>query len=123
MTPPLPSSGVPTPVARSLLAAMLLATIVACLAGWQTPAAAQVREFPQNTKVGVLQMGVYPLAAIDGKEVRFAPGARILNQGNAVVIPSTLTERVRIRYRIDELGQVSLAWILTDEEFARSRRR
>mgnify|MGYP001214786493 CR=1 FL=1 len=108
---------------RALLAALLLAIAAACLSGWATPAAAQVREFPQNTKVGVLQMGVYPLAAIDGKEVRFSPGARILSQTNAVVIPSTLTERVRIRYRIDELGQVSLAWILTDEEIAKSRGR
>lgn len=123
MTSPLPSSGVAIPAVRSLLAAMLLALAVTCLAGWPAPAVAQTRVFPQNTKVGVLQMGVYPLAAIDGKEVRFSPGARILSQSNAVVIPSTLTERVRIRYRIDELGQVSLAWILTDEEIAKSRGR
>lgn len=102
------------PLLRLILATLLLAA---------SPLHAQVRVFPPNTKVGVLQMGYYPQARINGDDVRFSPGARILDQGNRVVLPASLTDAVRIRYRIDPQGQIGQAWILTDDEIAQSRGR
>ncbi len=64
----------------------------------------------------MLQMGNFPEAILDGKRILFAPGVRIMNVNNATVLPMTLQEPVRIRYRLDALQQVDLAWILSAEE-------
>lgn len=82
----------------------------------------QTRQFPAGTRLGRLTMGVFPEAAIDGEAVRFSPGARILSTNDAVLIPSTLTQPVLVRYRVDSMGQIGQAWILTDAELVAARR-
>jgi hypothetical protein len=80
------------------------------------PAWSQLRAFPDKTKVGLLQMGNFPEAQIDGKRILFAAGGRILNESNLSVVPMSVQGSVRIRYRLDPMGQVMIAWILSEQE-------
>lgn len=79
-------------------------------------AAAQPRGFPEPTRLGLLEIRVFPQARLDGKDVQLAPGVRIRNTSNMVAVPATISGTVPVRYRLDPQGQVIEAWILTDEE-------
>ncbi len=95
-------------------AASLLALGAACL--FSGPAWAQPRSFGEPTKLGTLELKVFPQAKLDGKDVLLAPGVRIRNTSNMVAVPATVSGTVPVRYRLDPQGQVIEAWILTDEE-------
>ncbi len=114
---PRPPTRLPAPIRRLALAAVTFAWLVV---GIVSPAIAQVREFPPNTRLGVLRMGAYPEASIDGQPVRFAPGARIRDRANMLVLPGSLDGAARVRFTTDTLGLVDRAWVLTDEEIAQA---
>jgi hypothetical protein len=99
------------------LTSILLALLLTGVAS-SPRAQAPVRVFPANAQPGMLVMGNFPEAAINGIVVRFAPGARILGQSNTVVTPSSLTSPLRVRFRIDPQGEIDLVWILTADEIA-----
>lgn len=84
---------------------------------------AQLRTFPEKTKVGMLQMGNFPEALLDDERIRFAPGVRILNEANISVIPMSIQGPKRIRYRLDPTGQIDLAWILSEAEALEATRK
>ena len=98
------------------------ALVAALAAGMPAPATAQPgqapasRAFPADTRVGVFEIIAYPDAAIDGKPARLAAGAQIRNRSNLIVLPTTVTGRVAVRYRLDPSGQLSRVWILTPAE-------
>jgi hypothetical protein len=108
--PILPGPSTMHRLARSLVSVVLL--LLAC-AGH-----AQVRTFPDGTKVGKLTVGNYPEASIDGKDVRFSPGARIFTDMNTTTIPMSVPAGTTVRYRTDGLGQIERAWVLTADEIA-----
>ncbi len=60
--------------------------------------------------------GTVPLVTIDGKEMRMAPGARIMNTGNTSVTPNQVPPNSRVRYKLDASGQVSQVWLLPAEK-------
>ena len=94
--------------------ARLLAVLVALVlsaSSW-----AQTRKFPESSKLGVLQVSVFPLATIDGNPARFTAGGRIYDTSNRLVIPASLTTAVAVRYELDQAGQISRAWILLPSE-------
>jgi hypothetical protein len=103
------------PARRLMRQCFMVALLVICVVQVQ-PVAAQIRSFPDKTKVGMLQMGNFPEAQLDGKRILFAPGVRIMNVNNTTVLPVSLQQPVRIRYRLDALQQIDLAWILSAEE-------
>jgi hypothetical protein len=82
---------------------------------------AQPRAFPQNTRLGTLEIVVFPRAKLDGKDVTLAPGTRIHDRSNLLALPGTVKGPVDVRYRLDTLGQVIEAWILTPEELRQAR--
>jgi len=88
---------------------------------WIAGAHAQTRPFPPGTRLGTLEIEVFPKARLDGREIVIAPGARIFTETNAVAMPSTIRGAVQVRYSVDTLGQVSQAWILTAEELQAAR--
>lgn len=91
--------------------------LLASAALWLSATAwAEPRTFAEPTRLGTLEVTVFPQARLDGKEVRLAPGARIRNESNLLAVPSTIRGKVPVRYRTDPMGQVLDAWILTDEE-------
>ena len=86
-----------------------------------SPAGAQQRKFPENARLGTLQIHVFPQATLDGKVTTLAPGTRIHDKADMLVLPSTVQGPVTVLYRIDTLGQVAEAWILTPEELRRAQ--
>ena len=81
-------------------------------------ALAQPRTFPAHTKLGALEITVFPRATLDGAPIVMAPGARILNESNLIQVPSTVQGSRAVRYRTDLLGQVVEVWLLTPQELA-----
>lgn len=99
------------------------AALLAASSLWLAAAGAwaQARTFTEPTRLGTLEITVFPQARLDGREVRLAPGVRIRNPANLIVVPSTVQGTVAVRYRTDTMGQVLDAWILTDEELQIAR--
>ncbi len=83
---------------------------------WWPPAQA-VRNFPQDALRGTLTAHTYPIYRIGSATYRLAPGGRIFNQQNLIIMPVSLTvQRAEIMYRIDHRGDLSEIWLLTREE-------
>ena len=96
-------------------ATALLATACICVcAGAQTQ-----RAFPQNALRGSLVIGVAPEALLNGDPARLAPGARIRNAANMVVVPTAVTGGpYLVNYTLDTSGLVKDVWILRPDEAA-----
>ncbi len=102
-------------------AALLLSLLVALAAA---PAQAQIRPIPEKAKLATLKLGVFPDALLNGKAVKLGPGARIYNQNNAIVVPSTLKDvNNLVAYVTGNLGEVLSVWILSDAEVKALRAR
>ncbi len=60
-----------------------------------------------------------PDVLLDGKPARLAPGARIRNRNNLIVVSGALIgEDLPVRYTRDSLGLVFEVWVLTAGEAA-----
>ncbi len=86
-----------------------------------SPASAEPRKFPEHTRLGTLEIVVFPRAVLDGRDVTLAPGTRIHDRSDMLALPATVKGPVTVRYRIDTLGQVIEAWILTPEEIQKAK--
>jgi hypothetical protein len=81
------------------------------------------RRFPTASLRGEMVVTAPPEILMDDRPDRLSPGARIRDTENRMVVSGTLAnQRVVVNYVRDHMGQVSEAWILTQEE-ARERRR
>ena len=92
---------------RSLVALALVAVLAAC---------GSSNRLADGTYVGTMTTGSVPVVTIDGKEMRMAPGARIMNPGNTSVTPNQVPPNSRVRYKLDASGQVSQVWLLPPEK-------
>ncbi len=77
------------------------------------------RGLPVEAALGKVDAFEYPYAKIAGKTYRLAPGARIFDAWNRIVMPPALPEDARVLYQIDGNGDLSRVWLLTPEELAR----
>ncbi len=88
---------------------MLLAlTGVALLSGF--------REFPADTKVGDLRQVDLPLITISATVYRAAPGLRVFDQRNFLVLPPQMPNTGRVAYQIEATGLLRTIWFLLPEE-------
>lgn len=111
------SSSGPNLVLRILL--VLTAAVLSATAAWaqqQRPVA-----LPANATFGELTVFQYPEAKIGKKVLRLSPAAKIYNTQNLIVMPSTVTGKSGVLYRLDGTGQISHLWLLTGEEAAARR--
>jgi hypothetical protein len=92
---------------RSLIALAVVAVLAAC---------GSSNRLADGTMLGTMTTGTVPLVTIDGKEMRMAPGARIMNTGNTSVTPNQVPPNSRVRYKLDASGQVSQVWLLPAEK-------
>ncbi len=85
-----------------------------------SPGAAQVqRQFPQTALRGVVVFGQPPQLALNGEPRQLAPGARIRDTSNMIVLSASLAGSSGVvHYTIDPLGQLRDLWILRPEELA-----
>ena len=68
---------------------------------------------------GVLRVVAPPDVVMDGQPARLAPGARIRDRNNLMVVSGALLgQELVVRYTRDPLGLVHEVWILTASEAA-----
>jgi len=96
---------------------LVIAATVACITA---SAVAQVqRAFPQDALRGVIAFGLTPEIQVNGVAARLAPGARIRDGNNTVVLPGAVTGgRFVVHYTVDTSNLVKDVWILRPEEMA-----
>jgi hypothetical protein len=85
-----------------------------------TPAAQapyNYRSLPQRSLRGELVVIAAPEVRVNGKTTRLSAGSRIRNEGNMIVMATTLTnQRLVVNYTMDLTGQVQDVWILGPNE-------
>lgn len=77
------------------------------------------RQLPADGKVGELvgQQQPFPLLQIDKKVLRLAPGGRIYDRDNRVILHTYLPEKAPVLFVVDMNGDVARAYILRPEEW------
>jgi len=108
----------------------VLILLAAAISFSSLPAAAQtgevqtsVRQFPKAAVRGEMVVLGAPAISMDDKPDRLAPGARIFDTHNHLVLSNLyLNQKLVVNYLRDNTGQVQQVWILNDDE-AREKRR
>ena len=77
----------------------------------------QARDFPPLSKPGTLRGFERPLVKIGSKTYRLAPAARIFDQDNRLIQPTTLDTGVKVVYKLEaQTGYVHAIWLLAPDE-------
>jgi hypothetical protein len=89
------------------------------------PVAAQTtRPIPDDAKRGVLSHQQEMLVSVDGKSLRMAAGGTIRDRNNFIIVPTALPPGGALaEYVLDMNGQVSRAWLLTEDEARRPKKK
>lgn len=74
--------------------------------------AAHLRQIPEHARSGVMSPPEGRLVKIDGDEMLLAPGSKIRDQDNRIILPQTLQGPVSVRYTLDNNAQVHLVWLV-----------
>ncbi|MCW5235484.1 hypothetical protein [Verminephrobacter eiseniae] len=113
-------------VARAWLAGLALVCWGAALpaAAQLQPAPGVTRPFPASALRGILSFSSAVQATVNGQPVRVAPGMRLFNpQNQLVMVHSVLGQSLRVNYLLEAgTGMLHSAWILTEEEAALPRK-
>ena len=76
-----------------------------------------VRHFPAGARRGWLEGKALPTVLINGTEERLAPGARIRDQNNQMVMSANLAGRkLEVNYTRDAQGMIREVWIINRQE-------
>ena len=103
-----------------LRAALALVLAVTGFVSTDASVAQVQRQFPKNALRGSIVVSDPPTVTLNGRETRFAPGARIRNQANMIALSGTLVgAKLLVHYTLDSMDQLSDVWILTPEEAAK----
>ena len=82
------------------------------------------RPIPEDTRRGDIRHVQDMVMAIDGKQMRLAPGANIRDRNNFIIMPAALPpDGALADYATDFNGQVFRVWLLTEEEAARPKKK
>lgn len=102
-----------------------LALLAALFALVAPLAHAQQADLPRSPPIaalaqrGILRVVQPPEALLNGQPARLAPGARIRDRNNLLVVSGALLDQdVLVRYTVDTLGLIHEVWVLTDAEAA-----
>lgn len=119
------SSSLPAP-GRSARLSRRAAAQALCAAGLLAAGAvwSQTRPFPESALRGRLRIVAPPQVQIDGRDAQLAPGARIRNAQNMLVMSGTLIgQELAVNYLRDPAtGLIGDVWVLSPEEAAVKRR-
>ena len=101
----------------SVMAALALA--VPALVSTQVHAQI-VRPIPLKSLRGEMVFGAPPEVVLNGQLVRLAPGARIKDANNMIILSGALTgQKLTANYSVDSYGLLVDVWLLRDDEIAR----
>jgi hypothetical protein len=94
-------------------------TILFLLALCAATLAAADRNFPSGSKRGELNSAEFPYVQIGKDVIKLAPGAKIYDDKNQLVMPTRLPQKAPIRYSIEaSTGLVLSIWLLSPDEAA-----
>jgi hypothetical protein len=94
--------------------------LVAMIAATSMSTAFSARNFPEKAVRGEIKSHSYPYVKIGARTLRLAPGGRIFNRQNLIIMPASLqSQTAQIMYTTDMNGDLSRVWLLTAEEAAR----
>ncbi|WP_374590931.1 hypothetical protein [Aquabacterium sp.] len=80
------------------------------------PAQAQ-RVMPKQALRGEMVFGVPPAVKLNGKDATLAPGVRVRDLNNMIVLSGELVgQKLKVNYTVDTLGFIYGVWILRDDE-------
>ena len=96
-----------------------LALIAAAL--FAATAFAQLRTIPADAKRAKMSHVQERIVEVNGKREMLAPGVRIRDAKNRIIVPAALPANSLVKYRRDASGAVHEVWILTAEEGRQSR--
>ena len=84
-------------------------------------ASAQIaRALPLNSLRGEVTFGQPPEVTLNGTAMRLAPGARIRDTNNMLVLSGTLAgQKLKVNYTLDPYGLLFNVWVLRSDEIAR----
>ncbi|MGH8751326.1 MAG: hypothetical protein ACREUV_06445 [Burkholderiales bacterium] len=82
---------------------------------WQGAAHAG-RILPPDGVAGELKDSRYPYVIVSGKQFHLAPGARIFDQNNRIILPGYLPNGADVVYKLDGSGDLINMWLLTPQE-------
>ena len=88
------------------------------LALFASAAVAQLRTIPADAQRAEMRHVQENVVELNGQRAQLAPGARIRDGSNRVIMPTALPSGSLVKYRLDANGQVREVWILTPEEAA-----
>ena len=103
--------------ATLLLGSLALAPLAPGLAQGLAPQ--RIPPMAANAQRGVLAVTAPPEVLLDGQPARLAPGARIRDRNNLLVVSGALLgQQLVVRYTRDPLGLLREIWVLTPAEAA-----
>ena len=75
------------------------------------------RMFNDRVERGTLEITSPPMIRLNGKDARLAPGSRLFNEDNRIVMANAYRgSKFTVHYLLDNMGQVGDVWILTKQE-------
>ena len=98
----------------SILKTLVRLTFLALL-GWQTGAHAG-RILPPDAVADELKDSKYPYVLIGGRQFHLAPGSKIFDQNNRIILPNYLPRSATVLYQLDGNGDLIKMWLLTPAE-------
>ena len=103
-------------LAAALLTGVLLALLALPEQAWSQ------RQLPAEASFGEMTRFAYPLVTIGKGTFRMAPGGKIYNQQNLIIMPAAAPARANVLFTLDTAGELSGIWLLTAQEAARFRK-
>jgi hypothetical protein len=80
-------------------------------------AQAYARDFPPQSKAGTLNGFDRPYVKIGATTFQLAPGARIRDQNNGIILPATLPSGAKVIYKLEATtGYLFEMWLLAPGE-------
>ena len=102
------------------------AIVLALALAFATSVHAQLaRQFPPDAKLAELvgQKQPFPLLELDDKVLRLAPGGRVIDEHNRVILHSYLPKQAHVLYVLDMNGDVSRVYLLRPDELKEAQQR
>jgi hypothetical protein len=76
------------------------------------------RILPPDARIGQINGNVYPEVEIDGAVYRFAPGIRVYDTYNRIIMPTQMPQSGKVYYQLDPGGLLLKMWLPTPDEEA-----
>jgi hypothetical protein len=96
------------------------AALLLCLV--HAPGVLAARQLPTNARFAVISQFQYPYLVVKGRTLHIAPGAKIYNEQNLIIMPAAMQAPANALLRLDLQGEVEGIWILTPQETARYKK-